>query len=182
MEQAGLVGQLPESVVLSDKSMNKKYLLLFLVLALIAIVFLVTLFPSLFEEKKSSNQSILPTPTPVTASSSLTPPADAKINISGIFVNNFLQNPIRTDKSNDVYLVENKKYQIVYLALYNQFLISIQGSPFIDNKKMAEDDLLKTLGISQEQACVLNVSINTPYFANPDYSGKNFPLSFCEKN
>jgi hypothetical protein len=59
------------------------------------------------------------------------------------------------------------------------FLVTILGSPFEEYKRKAEEIFHKVLGISQADACRLNVTIGTPYFANPNESGKEYHLSYC---
>lgn len=118
----------------------------------------------------------LPTPTPV----QIPQISPKKINISGVQTNDFLSSPKEVNKNGDVLFAETPKYQLVYLQNFNQFIVSILSSPFETIKKEAEIEFLHRLGITENEACKLNVSVTTPYFANPDYSGKNWPLSFCE--
>ena len=42
-----------------------------------------------------------------------------------------------------------------------------------------EKDFLKTLGISEADACKLKVITNVPYDVNPDTAGIDYGLSFC---
>lgn len=70
-------------------------------------------------------------------------------------------------------------FDILYLPKEDRYLISIYHSPFATNQKLAEKAFLDNLKIDPTQACKLKVVVSTPYFANPDESGQEFPLSFC---
>jgi len=72
------------------------------------------------------------------------------------------------------------EFQILYREETDSFLICIISSPFEEVRQQAEGEFVKTLEISQEKACQLDVSITTPHFANPEHSGEIFGLSFCE--
>lgn len=104
---------------------------------------------------------------------------EEKMEIKGIKVNNVYKNPIILNRKNDVTFFKNDKYEFVYLPYYQVFIITIVGSPFQMYIKPAEEEFIKALGISKEQACKLNVELGTVVFANPDYAGKTYPLSFC---
>ena len=150
--------------------MNKKIKFLALV-----IIFLFTgtvLFLLLKNQPTTTPIPPLPTPTLVQI-------APRKITISGIQTNNFISSPIETNKNGDVLFIKAKNYQIAYLEEFNQFMIVIIAPPFEETRNQAEDEFLKTLGITQEQACRLSVTVGFSRFAPPDLAGKNFPLSFC---
>lgn len=103
-----------------------------------------------------------------------------KLNITDVSVNNFYKIKINTNPRGDTLFSQNIDYQIIYFSGEEQFLISIMGSPFEEKRALAESNFIQVLGISQEDACKLNVIINTPLFANPDESGVNYKLSFCD--
>lgn len=65
------------------------------------------------------------------------------------------------------------EYQIIYAGEDSAFGIYITGASFESQRLIAESDFLATLGISQEQACSLNVSEGGVSL------GANFLLSFC---
>lgn len=143
----------------------------------------------LFQAKPIEIPPGVPLPTPVPVRRPTIRPAPTimisetpvkKINISGVLVNDFFRFAKEVNKSGDVLFVDTEKYQILYFPKYNKFLFSILSSPFVDIKKETEEDFLKTLGISQEDACRLPIEVTTPFFANPDYSGAIYTLSFCE--
>lgn len=126
------------------------------------------------KNQKTPTPDLLPIPTPVQIPS-------RKINISGIQTNDFFSSSIETNSSGDVLFKKTQNYQIAYLKEFNQFMIVIMASPFEEVRSEAEDEFLKTLGINQEQACKLNITVGFSRFAPSDIAGKNFPLSFCPK-
>jgi len=71
-------------------------------------------------------------------------------------------------------------FNFLYRTETDSFLISIFSSPFDEVRFEAERAFTKSLGISQTEACKLEVSVTTPHFANPEHSGEIFGLSFCE--
>lgn len=165
---------------------SKKFLTFFL----FGIISVGIIFFILSKAKPVETPPVVPLPTPVPV---LRPPVlkptptlvvsevpVRKVNVSGVLVNDFFQLAKHTNKSGDVLFVDTEKYQILYLGKYNKFLISILSSPFLEIKKEAEGDFIKTLGVNQADACRLPVETTTPFFANPDYSGAIYTLGFCQ--
>jgi len=101
--------------------------------------------------------------------------------VSGILVTNVYKRELSTNTRGDVLFSQNGDYQIIYFAKEERFLISIIGSPFDQKRTLAEQNFLKTLAVSEEEACKLQTIITTPSFANPGQSGINYKLSFCDK-
>lgn len=124
------------------------------------------------KSQKTPAPDLLPTPTSVQI-----PPR--KINISGVQTNDFLNSSIETNSNGDALFVKTQNYQIAYLKEFNQFMIVVMNPPFEKVRNEAENEFLKTLGITQEQACKLNVTVGFSRLAPSDIAGKNFPLSFC---
>ncbi len=132
----------------------------------------------------------LPTPTPVVAPISLEPetsptpavtPSGDTVTISSVPVNNFYQSTTPFNPQGDRVIADvDNAYKITYLAQFQQFLISINGSPFATYRQQAEGAFLQKMNISQTDACKLNVVIRTPSFANPNEAGQDYPLSFCK--
>lgn len=134
-----------------------------------------TLWPTFFQR---------PTFGPVaTFTPAISPPLDkeGRIKISNVWVNNFYKAPQGINPSGDVLVADKSEFQIVFLPQFNQFMLSVLASPFSGVRKVAEEEFLKVLGVGRQEACRLNVVVNTPYFANPDYSNQDYPLSFCQK-
>ena len=96
-----------------------------------------------------------------------------------IKVHNFYKNNETINPEGDTYVIEKPEYSVSYLPKVGKFMISILTSPFEQIRLQAEQDLLVNLQISEIQACKLDISISTPLFANPDFSGQQYRLSFC---
>ncbi len=153
----------------------RKILFILASVLIIIVIFLLLAFLSTIKksEKAVAPQEINPSPTI---------PQGQTIEISQIPLNNFYKSASKIDSQQDAYIVNiPKKYQILYMPKFNSFLIGITGSPFEPLREEAEKILLEKTGLSQSDACSLDIKITTPHFVNPDYSGKSYPLSFCQK-
>jgi len=93
---------------------------------------------------------------------------------------NALSKAVKTSTEGDMLLVNNSDYQIVYLKESDQFLLSINKTPFEQIRGDAEEEFRKITRADKETVCKLNVTVSTPSFANPSLGGKVFPLSFCK--
>ncbi len=171
---------------------NRQLLILFVaivILSLVAVLFLFTGGSN--KDKKTPSATSIPTrttyPTSTQSPQALPSPTPTlyipkgKIEISGITVNNIYEKPVITNNEKDVKFAANDNYEFVYLPKYHKFVITILGSPFLSLIKPASEDFVKVLGITYDQACKLNVDIGTVSFANPEYAGKRYSLSFCKK-
>jgi len=81
----------------------------------------------------------------------------------------------------DIILKTANDYQILYYN-YNEgpsFLVSILSFDIENARRLGEETLLSTLGISKEQACKLSVSLTVPKNVSEKASGYNYGLSFC---
>jgi len=78
-------------------------------------------------------------------------------------------------------VIENaqKDYEIVFDPNSNLYIISILGKPFDKIRLQAEQDLIKKLSISKNDACKIKVNIGSPYYANPDQTEIFHTFSFC---
>jgi len=119
-----------------------------------------------------------PTPTPIVIP--FEKPTSPTLRVNGITVDNFYKQGTIIDTNGDVSILKNRLYDIVYLAPFQEFIIEILNTPFISARNQAEFEFLKQLGITQDEACSLKVSLATPYRINPTEAGKKFDLSFCE--
>lgn len=184
MEQFGPPGQQPEPVVYNKDMNRKKILLLF---AIFVVLILISFFLVNYFNNKNKKEIGTPTYSPVpsgnlpTSSTSFQKPKGQKIVISGIEVNNFYNKNPQINQREDVTFVDTSKFQILYFSQENEFLISIMDSPFETVRLEAERQFLKELGINEENACGLKVTISTPGFVNPEESGRNYKLSFCQE-
>jgi len=103
-----------------------------------------------------------------------------RVEISGIKVNDFFKTAPETSSYGYTVVSLNPKHQVLYFPDDELFLVSILGNPFDDYVKVAEQAFLEKLGIDEDQACKLNVSITTPAHLNLDKAGEAYELSFCE--
>ncbi len=136
---------------------GKRKILIFIGVGLLVVL----VFVWLYLRGRETTQVLTPTPSPA-----ITP----------------FPSPIYFDSSKYqglIYEDPQKNFQIAKIASTGEYQISILGSPFATYRTQAENAFLVLLKISKEEACKLNVTIGTPYFANPDESGKIYPLSFC---
>lgn len=85
-----------------------------------------------------------------------------------------------TEVSNVTPITTKGTYEVLYIDDFDEYLITVTESPFDDFRTVAEQGFIKSLGITEEEACGLNVKIATPLFANPDEAGVEYGLSFCE--
>ncbi|MFH0969726.1 MAG: hypothetical protein V1804_04415 [Patescibacteria group bacterium] len=84
--------------------------------------------------------------------------------------------------SKNVVLDETGEYDILGFNYNNQrsFLISIKSSDNLEEtRKKAESELLSKLEISEENLCLLDVSVNVSKDIDENLAGRNFGLSFC---
>lgn len=154
--------------------MNKNKILLTLFALGILVIAGISLFSSQ-KNRTSQPPAALPTiipPSPTTFN------IQKKINISGVQTNDFTVNPIASNKEGDIAFSQTGDYQLVYSKQYNDFTISISTiTP--QARKEAEDDFLKKLGISQNDACKLTVYVEQNY--SPDFpESASKKLSFCQ--
>ncbi len=70
-------------------------------------------------------------------------------------------------------------YAISYDSASQSFNIAITKAPISQYRTAAEAKFLQDLGITQQDACKLNVQLGVTYDANPSLIGQNFGLSFC---
>jgi ABC-type antimicrobial peptide transport system permease subunit len=102
------------------------------------------------------------------------PTEKEKVNI-----NNVYKNPVEKLSQNGVAFKENSDYYMAFYPEDNGFLIVINSSDVISAEKRAEDDFLKQLGITKDQACELKISVTVPVSVSETYGGGTYGLSFC---
>jgi len=71
-------------------------------------------------------------------------------------------------------------YWFTYDPSDSSFWIAISGAPFATVRAAAEQDFLATLGVSQADACKLDLSVGVPYSAGNPMNGQSLPPSFCQ--
>jgi hypothetical protein len=158
----------------------------------IAFIGIITLFILIVGRKETRTPMAIPTPTqsvlpniseyPRITGSNVTPlptTTAGTIVIHDVPVRDFMSEAKPNDIG-DMVVEENAEYQLVYQSRSKRFLLSILGTPFDSAQLSAEEGMLKTLGISKEDACWLGVMETTPSYANPEYAGKVFNPTFCD--
>ncbi|OGM01821.1 hypothetical protein A2115_03825 [Candidatus Woesebacteria bacterium GWA1_41_8] len=108
-----------------------------------------------------------------------TPPAGDTLEINGVKVKNFYKEGSPPGSLGEVTFVKKAQYSLTYFPEETGFLLVITSSPFEENRKLAEKDLLQVLGITEADMCKLSVYITTPQIYNPNEAGNNYPLSYC---
>ncbi|MDP2676685.1 MAG: hypothetical protein Q8O83_03300 [bacterium] len=92
---------------------------------------------------------------------------------------NFLKNAASI--GSDVYSLTDPfatgDFGILYLRKNNSFLISIRTKPIDAARQEAEQEFLRLLGISRNEACNLLISVGAPGVIDP--LQKEYGLSFC---
>lgn len=78
-------------------------------------------------------------------------------------------------------MYENGSFSITFFPSYQEYVISVRKSPFETYRQLAEQAFLQVTSLNQTQACMYNVKVVTPHFANPQLAGQQFSLSFCAK-
>jgi len=151
--------------------MSKKFIIVTTGTICVLLIFIIVLF--LETDSKQDPLPILPTPT----SAPIRTPE--KINISGVEVDNFLIEGTVIDNKGDTVITEKPEFEIIYLAPFNQFIITVLATPFESVRQKAEAEFLQKIGTTKEDACKLDVTIGTTYDVDPINAGTNFPLSFC---
>lgn len=157
-------------------SKGKLIIIIYAILALIVLAVLSILLFVRFSRPEVPTTIPSPTESPI----NIPLPTGETVEVSGVPIKNPYISPVELSKNADSLMVRTDKYDLVYIKPYEQFLITINASPFESNRLEAEQAFLERLEISQEEACSLNVFVSTPYSVNPDESGTNYRLSFCE--
>jgi len=102
-------------------------------------------------------------------------------NDGNVRIDNIYQKAEELLPDGDLTIKSTSDYSIDYYPKFSQFAISISNPDVETAKKQAEQDLIAVLGISEKDACKLNVDITVPYSVNPQYAGNIYGLSFCDK-
>ena len=68
---------------------------------------------------------------------------------------------------------------IKYTESGQSFIIALTEEPLGQTRANAEQSLMRTLGISQDQMCALNYYLGTDVYTSGFYGGKNLGFSFC---
>jgi hypothetical protein len=145
--------------------MSRKYLLI-LVTILIIIIFTI-LVVIIFKSSKDSEITI-----------------ENKDN-EGIKINNIYQDPIEITPGAVTITRTTDLATYFYNEDGNKFTITLNEGTiddFLQKKPLAEQEFLNILGVSQSDACKLNVQVLNGGSFDPELQGKSFPLNFCSSN
>lgn len=129
----------------------------------------------------------LPTPSPAqnigeaigSSENTFSVPDNNKLIISGVTVNNFYNTALNRSGGNVVFY-EHDSIQFAYVYDINIFTISIQSVPFETLRQEAEKKFSEVLGINQQEACKLNVQVQTAPYVDYEHSLQVYGLSFCD--
>lgn len=94
-------------------------------------------------------------------------------------VNNVYRNSVRAFSDNWVTFAENDDYSLGFYSPDESFIITLNNEDVFTARKRAEKALIKILGITQEEACLLNIFLGVSFQVNEKYSGEDYGLSFC---
>lgn len=98
-------------------------------------------------------------------------------------VNDFIHNGVtQPDPSNsgDYFLnTDYSEFAIRYNSATQFFTIALDEEPIGQNRRDAEQFLMKSLGLNEDQMCNLNYYLGTDEATNDQFAGKNLGFSFC---
>ena len=97
-----------------------------------------------------------------------------------VTVNNFYKKALSQEDTTVLIFKEGNKYSFSYDTYDSSFWINILDQNETDEvRRIAEAEFLKILGISQEDACKLNVALTIPVGPSPGLPSRDLGLSFC---
>ncbi len=99
-----------------------------------------------------------------------------------ISVNNFYLNPVEESEGAITINRTTDLATYFYNEVGNKFTITLNEGTydeFAAKKPQAEQEFLNILGITETQACSLNVEVRNGGSFDPDLQGRVFYLSFC---
>jgi len=70
-------------------------------------------------------------------------------------------------------------FGVIFNETNGSFAIGLEKEPIAQARRDAEAYMKRTLGVSEEDMCLLNIFVGVPFRVNEFYSGKNLGLSFC---
>lgn len=71
------------------------------------------------------------------------------------------------------------EYVIGYIEKTDFFNIGLFREPIAESRRSAEQFLMASLGVAEEQMCQLDYTVSVPHWVNEFYAGKNLKFSFC---
>lgn len=156
-----------------------KKIIYFLIILLIISLAAMAYFILTKHQEKPQNQ-----PAPVAIQPEQAPPDSEKITIKtekgDVSINNIQKNPVQKIAfDGSVVFGKTNDYEMSYYPPDQGFIITLQNSDLTTARTEAEKDFIDALGISDEQGCLLKVTLNVPFDVSQKASGRNYGLSFC---
>ncbi|MCU0678423.1 MAG: hypothetical protein MUF19_02440 [Candidatus Pacebacteria bacterium] len=74
---------------------------------------------------------------------------------------------------------QKNAYQLFYFEADKSINVVLLTEPFGNIRKVAESQLLERLGVSEKDACSMDIRVSVPGFASESLSGRDLGLSFC---
>ncbi len=145
---------------------NKKIILL-----LVPVILIIGALIYVLIAKKSGHKETAP-PTPEEKISVPT-------NQGSVAIPDITKNPIENLSDGGVTFKLSDDFSIEYYAKDNSFIITLLNNDVEKAQKEAEQEFLQSLGVSQDDACKLNVIIGVPFSVNENFAGGVYKLSFC---
>lgn len=105
--------------------------------------------------------------------------APGKSVVSGVVVNDISKIGRVIDTKGDMVFSDDRRYQVMYLPLYKIFYVTVLEAPFEQNRILAENYFIKTLGITRDQSCRMTVYVDVSEVIDPKKGGKKYNLSWC---
>lgn len=76
-------------------------------------------------------------------------------------------------------VIAGTPYVIEFISSDYSFTIGLLQVPLGGTRKQAESDLMKQLGISAQEMCMLHYVVLVPFDISEQYAGRNLGFSFC---
>jgi len=176
---SGIMSESNQDSIIAELQYNKTMKKILIFTALLAIILITLILVRVSNQPSQNIPKTTPAPTQYIPPPLPTIPTNDTLTINGIKVNNIYKDARDRTQAGDVDFSSSPNYSITYLPKYSEFIITIYQLPFEENRILAEKEFIKKLDISQQQACLMTVSISVPFSVDPEQSGIKFPLSFC---
>jgi hypothetical protein len=98
---------------------------------------------------------------------------------NNVQVQNFFSSAEVYNEMGDTRITSNDRYEIVYFPYSESFFLLINDTPVREVREAAQIDFLTRLGISQDQACQLNVDVYLDKTVRSSYPHE-VGMSFCD--
>ena len=99
--------------------------------------------------------------------------------IGPVEVNDFYSTAVGETGTNGVILAQTDKYIISFYPSRHEFIISLTSPLLATARTEAELKFLEITGVTEKEACALDVYITTQIGISRAYAGKEFGFSFC---